>query len=948
MVDLFDALPPILVPVHLHHQSQAVDGLFDTGAGPSCITIDLLTNMGLKPTGPPVPVSTADTSPCNNLGTVELEVQLSPDTAVFKDLFIVLPDAHHPVILGRRLLAQMPLSINLNGKHLLHGFGEIRTGNEPPTHQPGEGIRFSGGTQEQQDLVRNLIMNNKQLFFEYTGQYGLLRDYQFKLQTKTGVPVSSKPFRVSPDKAGIMNEIVNEYLSRGLIEHSNSPYSAPAFLVPKHADQDAPASRAFRLVEDYRKVNLDLLDLAYPVPSIDSLLDALGSNNKFFCILDLRQGYHQVPLTLESRELTAFSVPSGLYQYKVLPYGLKTAPRAFQQTMETILRRHLYKRCLVYIDDIIIFGRTFEELLENLEIIFKTLLAAGAALNLQKCKFLATQIKYLGHLIDETGLQPTTEAVDAVQNFPLPQTTRQLRRFLGLSSFVRRYIPKFAEYESRLRRLLHGQSQFAKLKWTNAATDTFEKLKQQISADTHLRRFDPTKPVHIFVDASSVALGAIMCQMDDQECPRVIEFASRTLVNYELRYSNTHRELLAVVWALSEKFKHYTEGRQVHAYTNHKPLTGNIRLTHNSFQLVRLLNKIEHLNYTMHFKPGSAMQAPDALSRLPEFALHNIHVPSANRFQFFRQVHHQYGHVGWKKLLAIIRTTHAWPKMRQDVWRWSQTCPACISFSTPTSKVGGPPLHQQVQSTNEQWAMDFVPMPEASPSRFRKALIGIDLHSKYVSHVPCKKASPAVIDQFLNRLYQQGITPKTVTADRGPTFRSSMTKQLMNRRQIHLHLTSRNHPTGNSTCERVIRTLKESMPKLLPDPNRWPEALAKAVQAYNKVPHSTTGVPPEILQFKQTSEQPQHPVIPRRRLREDPRPRILAGQQVLLVPPRETRIRHAVDRMYHVKRSGPFTVIRQLPFNRFLLSGYQSTLVVPSSHLLPFPSLGPPGERDPL
>jgi hypothetical protein len=192
-----------------------------------------------------------------------------------------------------------------------------------------------------------------------------------RLSPTDDIPVAEAPFKVSPDKRSALDAILQEYLQRDIIEPSDSPYAAPAFLVSKRqADGSSGASHSYRLVEDYSALNKKLVPNRHPVPSVQELLDSLGRTNAYFCTLDLRQGYHHVPLTMAARRRTAFLTPAGQFQYKRLPYGLSTAPRIFQRNMEKILHRQLFRTCIVYIDDVLVFGPTFSDLLANLEDIF--------------------------------------------------------------------------------------------------------------------------------------------------------------------------------------------------------------------------------------------------------------------------------------------------------------------------------------------------------------------------------------------------------------------------------------------------------------------------------------------------------------------------------------------------------------------------------------------------
>jgi hypothetical protein len=341
----------------------------------------------------------------------------------FPGQFWVIPSSGWHVLLGIPELSRLPVTISVDGFPIFRGAAQVEPTTEPPTLKTGEGINFSSGTHQQQAAVQNLLLEYKDNIFEWSGRYGLFRDYPETLPVTSEIPIRRPPFHVGQARREAFQEILEENLARGIIEPSVSPWAAPAFLVEKKgADPTAPASRRWRFCVDYRKLNDVTIDLQYPVRSVRELLDALGGENEFFCTLDLRMGYHHIPLSFEARQRTAFTTPQGQFQYRVMPFGPKRAPRFFQMTMEHILKQHLWTRCLVYIDDIIIFGKDFNSMLSNLRLVMDTLAKAGASFSIQKCHFLAQQVDYLGHVVDKHGCRPNPKIVQAIQNFPQPET----------------------------------------------------------------------------------------------------------------------------------------------------------------------------------------------------------------------------------------------------------------------------------------------------------------------------------------------------------------------------------------------------------------------------------------------------------------------------------------------------------------------------------------------
>jgi hypothetical protein len=398
-------------------------------------------------------VDLADTNQKINCSTYVNVSLILNDSMVLEGRFWLMKNPCEPIIIGIPDLKRLPITINLNGKRIFSGFDLIQPKAEKPKLPVGEGIRFSGGSPEQQQEVTNILLQFRENIHEWSGKYGLFLDHVAHIDTGNTPPIACRQFRLPAEKRAPMKEILTEYHSRGIIEEANSPYNAPMFLAPKPgATPDMIASKQWRLVADYRKLNEVIVPDLYPMPIIQDMTDALGHHNAFFCTVDLRQGFHHIPLAMEDRYKTAVSTPEGQVQFIVYPYGVKNGPPAFQRAMETILRRHLGKRCLVYIDDVIVFGKSFAEMCENLQLILQDLADAGASIDLSKSTFLATEIKFLGHIIDQTGSRRLECDLQAVVNFPQPNTRRELLSFIGLASYVRSAMPDgFAELESQLR-----------------------------------------------------------------------------------------------------------------------------------------------------------------------------------------------------------------------------------------------------------------------------------------------------------------------------------------------------------------------------------------------------------------------------------------------------------------------------------------------------------------
>ena len=373
------------------------------------------------------------------------------------------------------------------------------------------------------------------------------------------------PYRRLPLKKKLVcEEQIAEQLEQDIIIPSTSPWSSPVCMVTKK-------DGTIRFCVDYRKLNGLTKKNSYPLPRIDETLDSLGGN-QYFCTLDLKSGYHQVGMHPDDMEKTAFSSHLGLFQYNVMPFGLCNAPATFECMMETLLSDFLWKKCLVYLDDVIVFGKTFQECLCNLEQIVERIHANGLKLNVKKCKLFQKSITYLGRIISPDGIKADPKKLDAVSKWEKPKTPKEVRSFLGFCSYYRDFIPGYSKVSYPMQILTNWTPGRLKdpFPWGKEQDESFQKIKS-LFTETPVLRY-PTNEGHFILDtdASDFSMGAALSQIQDGvEVP--LAFASNTLNKAQRNYCTTKRELLAVV-VYTKKFKHFLWGTDFTLRTDHSSL----------------------------------------------------------------------------------------------------------------------------------------------------------------------------------------------------------------------------------------------------------------------------------------------------------------------------------------------------------------------------------------
>lgn len=492
-------------------------------------------------------------------------------------------------------------------------------------------IRTDHLTEQQENRLKDIIENHKSLFSEPDENLTYTTAVVADIQTKTHEPIYSRYYPYPMHLKEEVEKQIRDLLRQGIIRPSRSPYNSPIWVVPKKAD--ASGIKKFRIVIDYRKLNEQTIPDKYPIPEINDVLPQLGQN-KFFSVIDLKSGFHQIPLREADRKKTAFSVNNGKYEFTRLPFGLRNAPSIFQRTLDDILREYIGKICFVYMDDIIIFSKDEEEHYRNLDVIFRTLRLSNMKVQLDKSEFLKSEVEFLGFIISDKGIKTNPRKVEAILNFPTPRTLKDLRSFLGLSNYYRRFIRDYAKIAKPLTMLLRGEagrsskhsSNKIEVRLNQEATDALNKLKTTLTSDDVMLAYPDFKREFVLTtDASNYALGAVLSQDN-----RPIAFLSRTLSRTEENYATNEKELLAIVWALKSLRNYLYGSTKLKIYTDHLPLTYALNNKNSNLKLKRWKAFLEDFNYELQYKPGCTNVVADALSR-PSNDNHQIYTLTATQ-----------------------------------------------------------------------------------------------------------------------------------------------------------------------------------------------------------------------------------------------------------------------------------------------------------------------------
>ena len=459
-------------------------------------------------------------------------------------------------------------------------------------------------SETEKTAVRRLLQRNKEAFKFKDSPLGKTEMVKHDIVTTTQQPIKQRARRFPIHQREEGQRLVDEMLSQGVIEPSTSPWASPVVLVKKKSGET-------RFCIDYRKLNAISIKDAYPLPRIDDCLDALAGA-KCFSTLDLASGYWQVGMTEEAKLKSAFVTNGGLFQWKVMPFGLCNAPSTFERLMEKVLAGLTWQICLVYLDDVIVFSETVDEHIERLEVIFQKLIKAGLTLKPKKCNFFRRQVPFLGHVVSAEGVSTDPEKVRAIQEWKVPKDLTDVRSFLGLCSYYRKFVPKFSEIAKPLTRLTEKDQPFT---WTSEQEEARLELQKRLLTAPILAYPDPSAEFILDTDASGYGIGAVLSQVQNGK-ERVIAYGSKSLTKEERRYCVTRRELLAVVYFLKQ-YRHYLYGQKFRIRTDHGALRWLTNFKDPQGQVARWLEVLGTYHFEIEHRPGLRHGNADALSRGP-------------------------------------------------------------------------------------------------------------------------------------------------------------------------------------------------------------------------------------------------------------------------------------------------------------------------------------------
>ena len=475
----------------------------------------------------------------------------------------------------------------------------------------------------------DLILRYEDIFSHDDNDIGLTSTVKHRIELNDNTPFKQRHRRIPPAMFDEVRNHLQQLLTSGIIRRSKSPWTSNIVLCRKKDGK-------LRMCVDYRQLNQRTIKDSYALPRIDEILDAL-LGNKYFSVLDMKSGYHQIEINEEHKQRTAFTVgPLGFYEYNRMPFGLANAPATYQRLMEDCFRGLHLDICFIYLDDVIVFSKTYEEHLDRLDKVFKRIREEGLKLSPSKCHLFKKKVKYVGHVVSEDGVEPDPDKISKAVDWPRPTSPEQVRQFLGFIGYYQKFIKDFSKIARPLTDLMPAPKKTKKTKqkdqstgwrWGDEEEEAFQHLKSQLSQPPILGYPDFSKPFELHTDACSKGLGAVLYQTQDGK-QRVIGYASRGLDKSERNYAAHKLEFLALKWAVTEKFADYLHGHRFTVLTDNNPLTYVLTSAKLDATGQRWVAALASFDFNILYRPGRNNSDADGLSRLP--GINNEELPPAS------------------------------------------------------------------------------------------------------------------------------------------------------------------------------------------------------------------------------------------------------------------------------------------------------------------------------
>lgn len=667
---------------------------------------------------------------------------------------------------------------------------------------------------------------------------------QHRIITKVETPVMAPLYRLGSEKEKLASEFIEKYLEEGIIRPSKSPWRSPVTIAPKKGGKG-------RFCIDYRRLNDVTVRDAYPMPRVEELIGALNGAC-YFSKMDAESGYHQIDMDPADIEKTAFACREGLFEFVKMPFGLVNAPATFQRIMNRILKPFLYKFVIVYMDDILIYSKTWQDHKRHVEQVKERLNSVGLKLNLEKCEYGKKEIKILGHTISEGCVKIDQDKVKAIKELPLPCNKRKLQSFLGLFNYCSKHVKQSYMLLKGLYDILKLKDKDEDMFWKTYSSNhkyvkMIEACKDALEKAAILTIPDLNKQFILTTDASVDGIGAVLSQVVNGE-ERIISFYSCLNNPAERRYSTTEQELLAVMKAI-QHFREYLIINRFVLRTDHKALTYLFKSRNMKARLARWSLLLQEYDFEIRYIKGDE-NFSDHLSR--DFEKVHVVQKIGNRKKLTEErgrqmlvyYHDLLGHGSVNNLRYVILGKYEWKNCNRDIENFVKNCTICQRERPILEEKDNIAIISKARG--EIWELDIVGPFKESDSGFRYILTMIDHYTKISEVAPLyTKDMSSIVSLIENRICKKYGVPKMILTDNGKEFKNWLCREFAERKGIIWKYGSPYNPTTTGLVERFNKTLISKLRKITEfGKYDWEKCLNKANRAYLYSYHRAIGCAP--------------------------------------------------------------------------------------------------------
>ncbi|KAD2805415.1 hypothetical protein E3N88_38792 [Mikania micrantha] len=690
------------------------------------------------------------------------------------------------------------------------------------------------------------------------------RQVEFRIDLVPGAaPIARAPYRLAPSEMQELSNQLQELLDKGFIRPSFSPWGAPVLFVKKK-------DGTFRMCIDYRELNKVTIKNRYPLPRIDDLFDQLQGSS-YYSKIDLRSGYHHLRIQEEDIPKIAFRTRYGHYEFLVMPFGLTNAPAVFMDLMNRVCKPYLDKFIIVFLDDILIYSKTQEEHKEHLQLALELLRKEKLYAKLSKCDFWIREVQFLGHVVNEQGIHVDKSKIEAIKNWEAPKTPTEVRQFLGLAGYYRRFIEGFSKIAQPLTALTHKDKKYL---WTKKQEAAFQLLKHKLCSTPILSLPDGTDDFVVYCDASIQGLGCVLMQRE-----KVIAYASRQLKVHERNYTTHDLELGAVLFAL-KIWRHYLYVFWLELLNDYEcaikyhPGKANVvadalsRKNTSKPKRVRALQLTIHPNLPEHIRMAQveALKAENLVAESLRGMEQQLETKADGLHYFMERIwvlHHgnlrdlvmdeahksRYSiHPGSDKMYHDLKVLYWWPHMKFDIATYVGKCLTCAKVKIEYQKPSGLLTQPEIPMWKwEQLSMDFITKLPRTPSGCDTIWVIVDRLTKSAHFLAIKENDKM---ERLARIYVREVVsrhgvPISIISDRDARFTSNFWKSLQKSLGTRLDMSTAYHPQTDGQSERTIQTFEDMLRACVVDfGNSWETHLPLVEFSYNNSYHTSIKAAP--------------------------------------------------------------------------------------------------------